>query len=55
VTFKDEESISRGVPSESTGSATDALKQIWTERGFQGVTALLSQGGSPHEIGKHQR
>ena len=28
-----------------------ALKEIWLARGFEGVTALLSGGGTPHVVG----
>ena len=30
---------------------TDALREIWTKRGFDGLTALLTDSGAPHIVG----
>jgi hypothetical protein len=30
-----------------------AMKEIWTERGFEGVMALLSGSGAPHTVGRY--
>jgi hypothetical protein len=30
-----------------------AMKKIWTERGFEGVMALLSGSGAPHTVGRY--